>query len=48
MRYEIKGPDGSGIIYIEDTKEYKIIVDAGDAIYVFDTFLETLVILIYL
>ena len=37
MRYEIKGPDGSGIIYIEDTKEYKIIVDAGDAIYVFDT-----------
>lgn len=37
MSYEIKGPEGSGIIYIEDTKEYKIIVDKGDAIYVFDT-----------
>lgn len=37
MSYEVKGPDGSGIIYIEDTKEYKIIVDKGDAIYVFDT-----------
>ena len=37
MSYKVKSDKSAELMYIADTGEYKIIVDVGDTIYVFDT-----------
>ena len=37
MSYKVKSDQSAQLMYIKDTNEYKIVVDVGDVIYVFDT-----------